>query len=99
LHAIADAKMEKGQGEWRIMMQIGCRCPLDKQDAFLELVREFEGRRCQPTGASSSASRARFAARRALRLCDPGCGSDGGFGNARGDWLDFGWAVGTSAMV
>jgi hypothetical protein len=24
------------------MVQIGCRCPLDKQDAFLELVRGFE---------------------------------------------------------
>jgi hypothetical protein len=44
LHAFADAKMEKGQGEWRIMVQIGCRCPLDKQDAFLELVRGFEAR-------------------------------------------------------
>jgi hypothetical protein len=31
--------MEKGQGEWRIMVQIGCRCPLPKQDAFLERVR------------------------------------------------------------
>jgi hypothetical protein len=41
LHAFADAKMEKGQGEWRIVMQIGCRCPLSKQDALLELVRGF----------------------------------------------------------
>jgi hypothetical protein len=24
---------------WRIMVQIGCLCPLPKQDAFLELVR------------------------------------------------------------
>jgi hypothetical protein len=24
------------------MVQIGCRCPLDKQDAILELVRGFE---------------------------------------------------------
>jgi hypothetical protein len=44
LHAFADAKMEKGQAEWRIMVQIGCRCPLDKQDAFLELVRRFGAR-------------------------------------------------------
>jgi hypothetical protein len=26
------------------MVQIGCRCPLGKQDAFLELVRGFEAR-------------------------------------------------------
>ena len=57
MHAFADAKMEKDQTDWRVMVQIGCRCPQGKQDAFLELVREFEGRRCQPTGASSSASR------------------------------------------
>jgi hypothetical protein len=42
LHAFEDAEMEKGQGEWRLMVQVGCRCPLDKQDAFLELVRGFE---------------------------------------------------------
>jgi hypothetical protein len=34
--------MEKGQTKWRIMVQIGCRCPLGKQDAFLERVRGFE---------------------------------------------------------
>jgi hypothetical protein len=44
LHAFADAKMEKGQTEWRVMVQIGCRCPLGKQDAFLERVRGFEAR-------------------------------------------------------
>jgi hypothetical protein len=44
LRAFADAKMEKGQTEWRIMAQIGCRCPLGKQDAFLERVRGFEAR-------------------------------------------------------
>ena len=44
MHAFADAKMEKGQTEWRIMVQIGCRCPLGKQDAFLERVRGFEAR-------------------------------------------------------
>jgi hypothetical protein len=44
VHAFADAKMEKGAGEWRIMVQIGCRCPLDKQDAFLDLVRGFGAR-------------------------------------------------------
>jgi hypothetical protein len=45
LHAFADAKMEKGQGEWRVMVQIGCRCPLGKQDApLLERVRGFEAR-------------------------------------------------------
>ena len=44
MHAFEDAKMEKGQTEWRIMVQIGCRCPLGKQDAFLELVRGFGAR-------------------------------------------------------
>jgi hypothetical protein len=48
LHAFADAKMQKGQGEWRIMVQIGCRCPLLKQDAFLELVRGFGRARAAP---------------------------------------------------
>jgi hypothetical protein len=32
-------QLPKGQGEWRIMVQIGCLCPLPKEDAFLELVR------------------------------------------------------------
>jgi hypothetical protein len=41
MHAFEDAKMEKDQTEWRIMVQIGCRCPLGKQDAFLDLVRGF----------------------------------------------------------
>jgi hypothetical protein len=36
--------MEEGQGEWRVMVQIGCRCRLDKQDLILELVRGFEAR-------------------------------------------------------
>jgi hypothetical protein len=36
--------MEKGQTEWRVMVQIGCRCPLGKQDAFIERVRGFEAR-------------------------------------------------------
>jgi hypothetical protein len=36
--------LKKGQSEWRIMVQIGCRCPLPKQDAFLELVRGFRAR-------------------------------------------------------
>ena len=44
MHAFEDAKMEKDQTEWRIMVQIGCRCPLGKQDAFLELVRGFGAR-------------------------------------------------------
>jgi hypothetical protein len=44
MHAFADANMEKGQTEWRTMVQIGCRCPLGKQDAFLERVRGFEAR-------------------------------------------------------
>jgi hypothetical protein len=44
LHAFADSKMQKGQTEWRIMVQIGCRCPLGKQDALLELVRGFGAR-------------------------------------------------------
>jgi hypothetical protein len=29
-------------------VQIGCRCPLGKQDAFLELVRGFPGAREAP---------------------------------------------------
>jgi hypothetical protein len=44
MHAFADAKMEKGQTEWRIMVQIGCRCPLGKQDALLERVRGFKSK-------------------------------------------------------
>jgi hypothetical protein len=42
LHSFEDAEMEKGQGEWRIMLQIGCRCPMDLQDIFLEHVRGFK---------------------------------------------------------
>ena len=34
--------MEKGQGEWRIMLQVGCRCPMHLQDIFLEHVRGFK---------------------------------------------------------
>jgi hypothetical protein len=34
----------QGQGEWRIMVQIGCRCPPEKQDFFLERVRGFGAR-------------------------------------------------------
>jgi hypothetical protein len=44
MHAVENGSMEKGQGEWCILVQIGCRCPLGKQDAFLELVRGFEAR-------------------------------------------------------
>jgi hypothetical protein len=44
LHALENADIAKGQGEWRIMVQIGCRSPPDKQDALLELAREFEAR-------------------------------------------------------
>jgi hypothetical protein len=44
LHGFEDAKMEQDQDEWRIMVQIGCRCPLDKQDAFLKPVRGFGAR-------------------------------------------------------
>jgi hypothetical protein len=44
MHAFADAKMEEGQTEWRVMVQIGCRCPQGKQDAFLERVRGFRAR-------------------------------------------------------
>jgi hypothetical protein len=36
--------MVKGQGEWRLMVQIGCRCLPDKQELFLELVRGFKAR-------------------------------------------------------
>jgi hypothetical protein len=41
LHAFEDADMVKDQGEWWIMVQIGCRCPPHQQDLFLELVRGF----------------------------------------------------------
>jgi hypothetical protein len=46
LHAFEDAKITKGQGEWWLMVQIGCRCcpPQHKQDLFLELVRGFGAR-------------------------------------------------------
>jgi hypothetical protein len=67
LHAFADAKMEKGQGEWRIMVQIGCcRCPLlGKQDAASSSSCAGSGpARCQSAGASSSAFRAQFTAGR-----------------------------------
>jgi hypothetical protein len=42
LHGFEDAEMEQGQGEWRIMVQIGCRCPMHLQDIFLEHVRGFK---------------------------------------------------------
>jgi hypothetical protein len=42
LHGFEDAEMEKGQGEWRIMVQIGCRCPMHLQDIFLRHVRGFK---------------------------------------------------------
>jgi len=42
LHSFEDAEMEKGQGEWRIMLQIGCRCPMHLQDIFLQHVRGFK---------------------------------------------------------
>jgi hypothetical protein len=46
LHAFEDAEMEQGQGEWRLMVQIDCKCPpLPKQGApFLKLVRGFGAR-------------------------------------------------------
>jgi hypothetical protein len=56
MHAFADAKMEKGQPEWRIMVQIGCRCPQGKQDAFLERVRGFRAREA-PAGWRQQLSR------------------------------------------
>jgi hypothetical protein len=42
LHGFEDAEMEKGQGEWRIMVQIGCQCPMHLQDIFLQHVRGFK---------------------------------------------------------
>ena len=42
MHGFEDAEMEQGRGEWRIMVQIGCRCPMDLQDIFLEHVRGFK---------------------------------------------------------
>jgi hypothetical protein len=44
LHAFEDDEMEQGQGEWRLMVQIGCWCPPHQQDLFLELVRGFKAR-------------------------------------------------------
>jgi hypothetical protein len=38
LFAFEDAEMKQGQGEWRLMVQIGCRCPPHKQDLFLQHV-------------------------------------------------------------
>jgi hypothetical protein len=51
MHGFEHAKMEKDQTEWRVMVQSGCRCPLGKQDAFLERVRGFEAREA-PAGCS-----------------------------------------------
>jgi hypothetical protein len=56
MHAFADAKMEEGQTEWRVMMQIGCRCPQGKQDAFLERVRGVRAREA-PAGWRHQLSR------------------------------------------
>jgi hypothetical protein len=42
LHGFEDADMVQGQGEWRIMVQIGCRCPMHQQDLFLDHVRGFK---------------------------------------------------------
>ena len=42
LHGFEDAEMEQGQDELRIMVQIGCRCPMHLQDLFLENVRGFK---------------------------------------------------------
>jgi hypothetical protein len=42
LHGFEDAEMMQGQGEWRIMVQIGCRCPMHLQDIFLQHVRGFK---------------------------------------------------------
>jgi hypothetical protein len=47
LHGFEDTEMEKGQGEWRLMAQIGCKCPPNKQDAFLQHVRGLEAREDQ----------------------------------------------------
>ena len=49
MHAFENGSMEEGQTEWRVMVQIGCRCPQGKQDAFLEFVRGF-GARETPAG-------------------------------------------------
>jgi hypothetical protein len=54
LHAFEDAEMEKGQGEWRLMVQIGCKCPPNKQDAFLKHVRGFGAREVPADWPSSS---------------------------------------------
>jgi hypothetical protein len=48
LHAFEDAEMKQGQGEWRLMVQIGCRCPPDKQELVLELVRGFKALEVPP---------------------------------------------------
>jgi hypothetical protein len=56
LHGFEDADMVQGQDELRIMVQIGCRCPMHLQDLFLEHVRRgFKAQeRCRLTGTSSS---------------------------------------------
>jgi hypothetical protein len=52
LHGFEGADMVQGKGEYRIMVQLGCRCPPHQQDLFLEHVRGFG--RCRPSGTSSS---------------------------------------------
>jgi hypothetical protein len=59
LHAFADAKMENGQAEWRIMVQIGCWCApwTSRMRSSLELVRGSKAR--EPRGAGRVAPAAR----------------------------------------
>jgi hypothetical protein len=56
-HGLEDAEMVQGQDELRIMVQIGCRCPLDKRQAgFIPRARtRFQG----PRGAGRLARAAR----------------------------------------
>jgi hypothetical protein len=68
LHAFEDAEMKQGQGEWRLMVQIGCRCPPDKQDLFLELVRGFKAPEVPPEW------------RQQLMVVGGGLGGEGGGG-------------------
>jgi hypothetical protein len=65
MHAFEDAKIEKGQTEWQIMVQIGCRCPLgtSRMRSSSGCAGSRPARR-QPAGASSSAFRPRFTARK-----------------------------------
>ena len=39
MHGFEDADMVKGQGEWRVMARVGCRCPQWGREALLAALR------------------------------------------------------------